>query len=473
MKALMKNPATFLIGITCLTSVYAQGYGDAVEASQQFNERAANDIRAFKQRYQDRGPLVVPEDSEWAAPTDDHDITVRKAVWDEFSTGLTTNMRENPMWYMLRAAHLLRYFSRDAEVMAQGIYQTTQNAKWLQFRDEYFEIIAPLMTEFTWEQPDPKKPGNFFQTKHQNLPTLPRGLFDRAGLFDSSFAPDPFNDTLADGAPNTYPHDTIALKIALAKLFQPRTEDFDGQPLVTVSDTRFIYLWTTIKEAYDRLAPLTKRLAKAVNKEKWKLGDPGGAATKKLDMRPRQTREYKRAEAGYENYYEKFWEEFDAYDEHEDPSKWMQSEWVIGLLFGHRLNIPNTTNVFVAYGIMVTTVYHSVLALMMDMMADIALRANIVARSSVASINPTWALPQSPEFSVSLATVEKYPEWTDGMYRTTGYPIPDQVLPMVLPLFQQQREERNRQYELWAQERDARRQAALDWSSTADERKTQ
>ncbi|KAK6336959.1 hypothetical protein TWF718_009747 [Orbilia javanica] len=465
MKLLMKNPTAIFLGLTCLTSVYAQGLGEASdpsEAEPSFDERARTDIEAFRQRYRDRGIPATPQDEEWAAPSDD--IMVRKAAWDKFTTDLTTNMPENPMWYLLRSSHLLRYFSRDAEVMAGGIYKNTKNTLWLDFRDEYFDIVAPLMTEFTWEQPDPKKRGNYFQSKHRT-PAKPSGLMDRGGIFDSSFPPDRWNSTMPDGSPNPYPGDTFALKVAVSKLFQPRPEDYDGQKVVFISDTRFDVLWTTVKQVYDRLGPFTKKVAAAANKEKWKLGNPGGAATRKVDLNSRQTREYKREKVGYASYYEKFWEEFDVYDEHDDPSKWMQSEWVTGLILGHRMNVYATTNVFVAYGILVVTVYNSVLALMMDMLADIALRANILARSSVASIDPLWGLPKDPSFDLDVSILEKYPEWTEGVYMTWGFPIPETILPMVEPIFQQQREERDQQYELWKQEKEAKKKALDNWDS--------
>ncbi|KAK6507690.1 hypothetical protein TWF481_006113 [Arthrobotrys musiformis] len=466
MKLAIGNPETLFLGLACLTSVYAQGLtfigeGEAyVRPYVPFDERSRNDINAFRQRYRERGPPIVPEESEWAAPSSSDDIMVRKSAWDDFVTYMTTEMPENPMWYLLRASHLLRYFSRDAEVMAQGIYDTTKNVQWLEFRDAYFEIIAPLMTEFTWEQPDKTKAGSYFQTKHHNLPRLPRGLMDRAGLFDSSFQPDRWNSTMPDGTPNPYTRDTFTLKVAVGKLFQPRVENFDGEQVVTVSDTRFDTLWTAVKTAYDRLTPLTKKLATAVNKEKWTLGNPGGAATKKLDMKPRQTREFKREDIGYEGYYEKFWEEFDAYDEQDDPSKQVQSEWVVGLILGHRWKTGPSTNVFVAYGILVTTVYNSVLPLMMDMLADIALEANVVARKSLVSIDPLWGLPKDPDFEVDVKTLQKFPEWTEGHYMTWGFPIAEQILPMVAPIIQQQREERDKQYELWKQEKEAKQKAA-------------
>ncbi|KAK6512970.1 hypothetical protein TWF506_009132 [Arthrobotrys conoides] len=466
MKLSIRNPTVVFFGLTCLTSIYAQGLGetsDPSEAEPSFDEQARNKIQAFKQRYKDKAStLAVPEENEWAAPGED--IIVRKSAWDKFATDLTTDPPNNPMWYLLRASHLLRYFSRDAEAMAHGIWQNTKNVKWLDFRDEYFEIISPLMTEFTWEQPDPKKSGNYFQAKHRT-PTAPPGLMDRAGIFDSSFSPDPWNSTLPNGSPNPYTRDTFALKVAVSKLFQPKPEEYDGQPVVFINDSRFDLLWTTVKQVYDRLEPFTKKLAEAVNKEKWKLGDPGGSATKKLDMRPRQTREFQREKEGYESYYEKFWEEFDAYDEQQDPSKSLQSHWVFGLLMGHKLKYPNTTNVFVAYGILVTTVYHSVLALMMDMLADIALKANILARKSLVSIDPLWALPKDPDFEVDVSTLEKYPEWTEGVYMTWWYPIPEALFPAVKPIFQKQREERQKQYDRWKQERQAKSKA-LDKSNS-------
>ncbi|KAF3218878.1 hypothetical protein TWF191_008083 [Orbilia oligospora] len=432
MKLSIRNPTVVFVGLTCLTIIYAQGLGDTLNSSEvelSFDERARNRIQAFKDRYRDKAStLEVPEESEWAAPSDD--IIVRKSDWDNFVTDLTTDMLENPMWYLLRTSQLLRYFSRDVEAMAAGIYQNTKNETWLDFRDEYFDIISPLMTEFTWEKPDPKKPGNFYQAKHRT-PRAPSGLMDRAGIFDSSFPPDPWSSTLSDGTPNPYTHDAFALKIAVLKLFQPKSDDYDGQQVVSINDSRFDLLWTTVKQVYDRLALFTVKLAAVINAQEWKPGDPG-APTKKLDMRPRQTREYNRKEEGYKSYYKKFSEEFDAYDQEEDPSKWAQSYWVFG-----------------------------VLALMMDMLADIALKANILARKSVVSIDPLWALPKDPNFEVDVSTLRQYPEWTGGAYMTWGYPIPEAILPMFKPIFEKQKQQRQEQYDLWKQKKKVGKKTTL------------
>ncbi|KAF3181096.1 hypothetical protein TWF788_006597 [Orbilia oligospora] len=461
MKLSIRNPTVVFVGLTCLTIIYAQGLRDTLNSSEvelSFDERARNRIQAFKDRYRDKAStLEVPEESEWAAPSDD--IIVRKSDWDNFVTGLTTDMLENPMWYLLRTSQLLRYFSRDVEAMAAGIYQNTKNETWLDFRDEYFDIISPLMTEFTWEKPDPKKPGKFYQAKHRT-PRAPSGLMDRAGIFDSSFPPDPWSSTLSDGTPNPYTHDAFALKIAVLKLFQPKSDDYDGQQVVSINDSRFDLLWTTVKQVYDRLALFTVKLAAVINAQEWKPGDPG-APTKKLDMRPRQTREYNRKEEGYKSYYKKFSEEFDAYDQEEDPSKWAQSYWVFGLLRGHKEGVNTPTNIFVSYGILVTTVYHSVLALMMDMLADIALKANILARKSVVSIDPLWALPKDPNFEVDVSTLRQYPEWTGGAYMTWGYPIPEAILPMFKPIFEKQKQQRQEQYDLWKQKKKVGKKTTL------------
>ena len=68
---------------------------DPQETEPTFDERARNDVYAFKQRYRYKGTPVVSEENEWAGPSDD--TMVRKPAWDNFVTELTTDMHESPV----------------------------------------------------------------------------------------------------------------------------------------------------------------------------------------------------------------------------------------------------------------------------------------------------------------------------------------------------------------------------------------
>lgn len=84
---------------------------------------------------------------------------------------------------------------------------------------------------------------------------------------------------MLDGSPNPYTRDTFALKVAAAKSFQPRPEDYNGQQIVFINDNHFDLLWMTVKQVYDRLAPFTKKVANDWNpldksKPQWRQDYP-------------------------------------------------------------------------------------------------------------------------------------------------------------------------------------------------------
>ncbi|KAF3908376.1 hypothetical protein AA313_de0209999 [Arthrobotrys entomopaga] len=354
-------------------------------------------------------------------------------------------MTENPLWWIFQASGTLRNLCRDAEKLAQALYLLTEDIQWLVFRELFFQFIAPLMTEFLVVQQttsDGRKVSSYRQDEyHIRKGKVPPGIMDKGGIFDTSF---PRDDWKAQGeSANPFPRDTLTMKVLVKKLFQDTVEDFNGQQVVFASDDRFRKAWSTVWKVYMNLGSLVTEVANHVDGKEW--GPVSKDAPKAVvDVRPRQTREFDRQKIGYEQYYRGKFGEALAAHEAEDPD----SKWLAGGFMGRAFKIIDTPNMFVVYGVILNTIYRSVLPFMMDMFADIAVRMNDLARDSVSSFEFNWGIPVVPGQQFSpLEILQKWPEWTEGNYRTDAWPIPQEYLDRALPVLETLRQERKAELE--------------------------
>ncbi|EPS36580.1 hypothetical protein H072_9815 [Dactylellina haptotyla CBS 200.50] len=381
----------------------------------------------------------APPTSEWAPSQ--NSIAVRKAQWDEFANGLTTNMTENPLWYIFHGGYLLRNLARDAERLSMALYPITEDKTWWEFRDEFFKIISPLMTEFVPTEetrPDGRKVSVYRQNKHLTTGYLESGIMDKGGIFDTSFPRD--DKAVQAGVTNPFPRDTLTMKVLVKKLFQDTVEDFDGVQVVFASDDRFKQVWYTILAVYDRLGPFVDKVAMYVNRLEWVKPKTKSKKSKQpkivVDVRPRQTKEFNRQEVGYAGYYKKFAEELALHEnEVSDPVLFSTA------FMARALGFEDSPNMFAAYGIMINTIYRSVLPLMMDMFADIAVRMNNLAKKSVSGADANWGILKTPDANL-LGILRNWPEWTEGRYRDVAWPIPQEHLAAALPILAALRKER-------------------------------
>ncbi|KAK6537433.1 hypothetical protein TWF694_011620 [Orbilia ellipsospora] len=422
-----------LQGIICLSYITTTPQGSTLDEALQ---KSLANLRQLQ-----GPPRPIPPESEWVAAQDN--IIVQKPEWDAFATSLTTNMTENPLWWIFHAAGVLRNLSRDVERLALALGGLTEDETWMVFHETFFQIISPLMTEFMVVQQtrsDGRKVRVYQQDQHYfENSKKPLGIMDKGGIFDVSFLRDDWN---AQGeAPNPFPRDTLTMRVLVKKLFQDTIEDFDGDKVVFASDERFKQAWNTVWKVYNDLEVFTDKVVKYVDGKKW--GPVSGTKPRMVvDVRPRQTREFLRLEIGYEQYYHQKFSEALAAHEIEDPD----SKWLAPGFLGRVLNVEDTPNMFVVYGVIINTIYRSVLPFMMDMFADIGVRMNDLARNSVSSLEFNWGVPSTPGLN-NLKTLRKWPEWTEGIYRTVAWPIPQEYLQHAIPILEMLRQERKAELE--------------------------
>ncbi|KAK6349576.1 hypothetical protein TWF696_005861 [Orbilia brochopaga] len=368
------------------------------------------------------------------------DITLTADEWTRFTSTLGTSMLENPAWYLFHSGYLLREFSRQQERLATLLAVTTKDRQWGRFRMEYFRIIAPLTTE--WYPLDAKEVvdggdpvpctvfgvdvANGYRENVRYHPGIdvPPGIMDCGGVLDTSAERD---NPRSQRDVNPFPRDSISVRNVLRNLFSAREQD-DGER-VLASQTGFINAWQTTHRTIERMAPFVESVFEYIESIP---PDPTRSPddTPLVDERPRQTRLFRREEIGYQSYYDdKFGGSFLATDELLADPEWLD-EAVVAYV-GREAGAPD---VFVLYGVIVNTVFRGILPLMMDMFADIAVKANEMAGSTYQDIYTSglekhplamWAVPEGEEFSVPLDVLRVWPEWTEGVYVTEAWPVPE------------------------------------------------
>ncbi|KAJ6258234.1 hypothetical protein Dda_7153 [Drechslerella dactyloides] len=349
---------------------------------------------------------------DWAPAS--NTIVVEQRDWNVFEGNLTSNMLSNPLWYVFQGGYILRTMSRDIDNLAFQLSNVLGDKQMAAFREDYFRTIAPLMTRFKLtemrRESDNKIVWMYAQTLHESG-VLPPGIMDAGGTLDTSF---PRDDKAAQaGSANPFPQDTLTTKVFIRKLFQNKLENYPRGPVVLASDTNFLTVWHTIKQVMDNLKPLVDRVVEYANSAEWVT--PAGSPKFVVATLPRQTFIVNRRDAGYAEYLKSF--QMTTYEDENAREGWVEQG-----IFGYKLGL-DMPNLYVAYATLVGNVYRSALTFLMDMFADIALRANDLGYESLLGPDKDFALPDFSDFTVTRQELKLWPQWSEGRYHTGPWPL--------------------------------------------------
>ncbi|KAF3915655.1 hypothetical protein ABW21_db0209785 [Orbilia brochopaga] len=373
------------------------------------------------------------------------DLTLSSDEWTNFTTkAFSTDMLENPVWYLFHSGYLLREFSRQQERLATLLAVVTKKRQWGRFRTEFFQIIAPLTTEWypldakEVKDGEPQAPCTIFgvevpneykeNTRYHPDIDVPPGIMDCGGPLDTSAERD---NPRAQRDQDPFPRDYLSVQGILRGLFSAHVQESeDGQWRIFASQTGFLKAWLITRQTIERMTPFAESVFEyigAIPPDLSRLPDE----TPLVDERPRQTRLFPREKIGYQAYYdEKFGGSFMATEELLPDPEWLE-EAVIAYSGRH----PGAPDVFILYAVIVNTIFRGILPFMMDLFADIAVKANDLAKphakypswidSSRLREHPllTWAIPKYEGFNVPEDVLRVSPEWTEGVYRVEPWPV--------------------------------------------------
>ncbi|TGJ73112.1 hypothetical protein EYR41_000230 [Orbilia oligospora] len=299
---------------------------------------------------QDNPPWYHPPDFYVTAQECDDFIKPRK----------DHNYLEDPVWYIFHGGYILRDFSRQQEMLATILANYTGDNTWLDFRTQYFRIIAPLTMEWypIGSEVDgyPKNMQNECRVARRKLKNsykekiethltidIPPGIMDCGGSMDTSAERDGSRKGNSKLDPPEwlfqfpgqkhfpFPRDSISIRGMLKDLFNatPQIDKNTGEVMVGVSQAE----------------------------------------------RQRQTRIFRREKIGYEEYFNlKFGGTLS-----ETTDRVTDSEWINPAALMYSYLEKGAHDLLVTYGNIINIVYRGLLPLIMDMMADISVRENDLA----------------------------------------------------------------------------------------------
>ncbi|KAK6541464.1 hypothetical protein TWF694_007274 [Orbilia ellipsospora] len=401
--------------------------------------------------YPQADPIVEPP--HWRYPPD---LIVNATSWENFIKPPQGGMLEDPTWYLLYSGYLLREFSRMEENMAILLGDLTSTSIWGYYNKDYFRKISPLTTEWyvSGGKEINKKLGlakkvpcivdgeeqvNTYRERVKYHPFTDKepGIMDCGGPLDTSAKRD--NPRSGD-----FSLDKIAVRKILENLFSARYTIKDGNPVVELSQTGFLAAWKTVRTVFTSLSAFVPEIVEYTqympDTEIWELNfDPN------VDVRRRQTRLFEREVIGYEEYFDGKYGGMATWtsDLVADPN------WMARVVDRYEKRLHDTSDPFALYGVIVTTVCHGILPLMLEMFADIATKANDMAREN-ANIetqylniqlqadlnwgtisNPVyyWGLPDADDAQgMDEATLKNWPEWANNRYMIEAWPVPETQL---------------------------------------------
>ncbi|KAK6362170.1 hypothetical protein TWF730_005866 [Orbilia blumenaviensis] len=411
--------------------------------------------------------LDKDQNPPWYEPSD---FNMTFDDWERFiNPPKNYNFLEDPAWYLIHSGYLLRDFSRQQEMMALYLANITADKTWYDFGTQYFKIIAPLTTEwYPIDSPEDgfpqnkqedcvvsgKKLKNMYKEKVETHPhvDVPPGIMDCGGPMDSSaevdeprkggsiFDPPKWLFRFPDQKYLAFPRDSITVRSMLGNLVSGTPVRHNGKFVLAVSEEVFLKSWHTILIAIGELAAfmiqINEKIANRVIKPR--MWPPGMNPI--VDLRPHQTRLFRREKIGYEDYFNmKFGGTLSQTLDHlEDP------DWINLAAALYRAGEVGGIDLPVAYVNVVNIVYRGVLPLMMDMMADLAVKLNDLSEKywerpegepipekyrGKPHLIYSWGFPRYLGFNPTGGTLRKWPEWSEFDYRIEPWPLTQEEIP--------------------------------------------
>ncbi|KAK6350592.1 hypothetical protein TWF718_003781 [Orbilia javanica] len=403
----------------------------------------------------------------WYHPPD-FSVTVQE--WEGFiKPPINHNYLEDPVWYLFYSGYMLRDFSRQQEMLVTILANYTADRTWIDFRTQYFTIISQLTTE--WYPIDSavdgypkdmqkecrvakKKLKNSYKEKietHLGL-DIPPGIMDCGGSMDTSaerdnprsggsrFDPPEWEFRFPGQKYLPFPRDSVTVRGMLKNLFSgtPYIDKKSGKLMIGVSQVEFINDWYLIFRVIEELGEFMTKVHEKIDDTDLEDLWPEDK-NPIVDQRERQTRIFRREKIGYEDYFNtKFGGTLSQTTERlEDP------DWIRLAASMYRNSAEGAPDIFVAYGNIINIVYRGVLPFMMDMMADISVKANDLAikhaewpegapvpEKYVGKPHPllSWGFPKFLDFYIVGGAMRRWPEWTDYQYRVEPWPLKQEEL---------------------------------------------
>ncbi|KAK6530382.1 hypothetical protein TWF694_003737 [Orbilia ellipsospora] len=407
------SPSIFNLSFAALDP-YPGNLNDQVGASLQNvrNLQAAN-------------PLAqkTPEEIIWAPPGESILITPKQ--WQDFekSLGVGTD-REGPIWYILVAARRVLQLSHSLTstviLLQQALAERGEaNVEEVldQFITRFSDLIGPLdnylyrlphhRTDYTQNPAaiNMKTEGNpqLKEAFAQMLTILEQtpGLLNRGGVLDPG----------SQGQPSS-----ISTRVTLRRMFDYDVGKTATDTAILLNDAYFLRAWETVYGVMQNLAQFEEQVTETMERLRLKYLPNNAAAYRQPVFDPYPVGLYDRKADGYGNYW--------LY-KYELGTRSPGNDDQLGEMWGnYNVNNSTITDMCASYLIQLDSILRGVLPFMMDMFADIAVKANELANTSEWR-KKNWAVIKTPDLAPSIDFLKQYPEWSEDAYSTQAQNWPE------------------------------------------------
>ncbi|KAF3914471.1 hypothetical protein AA313_de0204012 [Arthrobotrys entomopaga] len=404
--------------LTLSLSISRLGFAVLNPYSGNLDDQAAASLQNVR-NLQAANPLAQrdPDELIWAPIGDT--ILVTPKQWQNFeqSLGMGTD-RQGPVWYILVAARRALQLSSSLTgtiILLQEalVGRGEPDAEELldQFITRFSDLVGPLdnylyrlpdyRTDYTQnpaaiemkgdENPQLKEALAHILTRLEQLP----GLLNRGGVLDPGSQNNP---------------SLISTRVTLRRMF-----DYDAGKTATdtdilLNDAYFLRAWEVVYGVMRNLAQFEEQVTDVMDGFRLKyLPADTPIMDREVVFSPYPVGLYNREDEGYENYW--------LY-KYELTTRSPGNEDQLGKMWGdHAVSDLAIASMCSSYLIQLDAISRGVLPFMMDMFADIAVKANELANNSKWK-KRNWAIVDTPDLAPSIELLRQYPEWSEDVYTT-------------------------------------------------------
>ncbi|KAK6355719.1 hypothetical protein TWF718_000112 [Orbilia javanica] len=346
-------------------------------------------------------------------------IIVTQAQWADFENSLGLGQRQSgPVWYLLEA--VIRFLGLSTSIESTGLLiQNTlyENGEgdaidiWDQYLGAFSDTIEPLDNHL-W---DPKDPEVKSQTARsfvddivaKEAPDKQERIFQM--LLKSQLTPGLMNrgGTLDPG--NVREPNLLSMKVLLRRLFD-YTVDPGHADEIFLNSGPFLQAWGL---TYNIMAKLSSFETKAgvladAAREVFLPEDANDEEVWHPITDPYPVGLYKRQDIGYDEYFNL---------KYEGTTRPMGSDEELSQRWGMEASHLEIANMIASYRNQLDGLIKGLFPFMMDMLADIGVKAHDLSKNSRWQ-RKNWPLLDIEGLDTSIELLRKYPEWSEGQYET-------------------------------------------------------
>ncbi|KAK6530682.1 hypothetical protein TWF281_007521 [Arthrobotrys megalospora] len=362
-----------------------------------------------------------PDQISWAPPGET--IVVNQTQWADFETSLgMVNNQRGPVWYLLEAVTRFKALSISLEATALLIQDALVNRDepnalpiWDNYIGRFGDLIEPLDNHLF----DPDDIASGTNMARQFVQDIGIGVsLDKqetivGALQKTQLTPGLMNrgGTLDPG--NIQQPNLLSTKVTLRRLFDYNADPQGGDNILLNSGP-FLQAWELTYKAATALAEFeaeARDMADAFRLQYLPL-DANEDEIWHPITEPYPVGRFRRQSIGYDGYW------FSKYEGRTRPAG---GDEELGERWGESVTNKNlnlaVSNMIASYLDQMDGLIKGLLPMLMNLFADIALKAHaMAAKSSWRSKN--WPLLNMPGLDTSLDLLERYPEWSEGRYET-------------------------------------------------------